>query len=52
MAVLQLLGTLGTLNAADILTAKIRDVAMYVQDNPGYLANPAFDPTINVPGVA
>lgn len=52
IAVLQLLTTSGTLNAADILAAKIRGVAMYVQDNPNYLVNPAFDPSINVPGLA
>lgn len=50
IAVLQLVGTLTGLNAADILTAKIRGVAMFVSDNPAYLVNPPFDATINIPG--
>lgn len=49
IAVLQLLATSG-LSAADVLTAKVRGVAMYVQDNPKYLVNPSFDTSINVPG--
>lgn len=52
IAVLQFLATTGTLNATDLLNAKIRGVAMYVQDNPGYLVRPAFDLTINIPGQA
>jgi len=30
--------------------ATMTSAAFYVQDNPTYLINPAFDPTINVPG--
>jgi len=37
---------LATFNAAQQLIM----AAMYVQDNPTYLVNPAFDATINVPG--
>lgn len=33
-----------------LLAARISMTAMYVQDNPGYLRNPPFDPTINVSG--
>lgn len=50
LAVLTLLGASSTLSAADVLEAKLRGVAMYCQDNPTYLVNPSFDPTINVPG--
>lgn len=50
IAVMQFVATTSTLNATDILNAKIRGVAMYCQDNPTYLVAPAFDPTINVPG--
>lgn len=35
---------------ASLLHARLRVGAMYVQDNPSYLVNPAFDPSINVPG--
>jgi hypothetical protein len=35
-----------------LTAAKLRIGAMYVQDNPAYLINPSFDPTINVPGIA
>lgn len=37
-------------SAADVLDAKIHGVAYYCLDNPTYLVNPAFDPSINVPG--
>ncbi|HYE00295.1 MAG TPA: hypothetical protein VEH84_12990 [Alphaproteobacteria bacterium] len=37
LAVLQLLGASGTLGAADVLEAKTRAAAMYLQDNPGWL---------------
>ena len=50
LATLQMLGASSNLAAADILEAKIRAVAMYVQDNVNYLVNPSFDATINVPG--
>jgi hypothetical protein len=30
--------------------AKAYLISAYVQDNPKYLVNPAFDPTINLPG--
>jgi hypothetical protein len=50
IAVLTLLGSSGTLSAADVREAKIRGVAMYCQDVPTYLVNPVFDPTINIPG--
>lgn len=30
--------------------ARLRIAAAYIQDNPTYLVNPTFDPTINVPG--
>lgn len=36
--------------AAEKTEARLRLAAMYVQDNPRYLVNPAFDPTINVAG--
>lgn len=49
IAVLQWAATSGV-SAADILSAKIRGVAMYCADNPKYLVNPAFAPTINIPG--
>ena len=52
IAVLHAVATMTGLSNADLLIVKIRGVAMYVQDNPGYLVNPAFDPSINVPGVA
>lgn len=35
---------------AALLDARLRGVAMYVQDNVSYLVTPAFDPTINVAG--
>lgn len=38
------------ITAAERTEARLRLAAMYVQDNPAYLVNPAFDPTINVPG--
>jgi hypothetical protein len=38
------------LSAADATTLKLAATACYVQDNPKYLVNPAFDPSINVPG--
>jgi hypothetical protein len=51
IAVLQFIATLTpSLSATDLLNAKVRGVAMYVQDNPTYLVNPVFDPTINIPG--
>lgn len=34
--------------AAEQLSARLRMVAIYLLDNPKYLVNPAFDPTINV----
>lgn len=37
---------LTTFNAAQQLIM----AAMYTQDNPGYLVNPSFDPTINIAG--
>ncbi len=37
---------LATFNGAQQLIM----AAMYTQDNIGYLVNPAFDPTINIPG--
>lgn len=33
-----------------LTNARLRLVAMYVQDNPKYLVNPAFAPGVNVPG--
>lgn len=39
-----------TLSSADKNLAELFAAAMYVQDNPFYLVNPSFDPTINVPG--
>lgn len=38
------------ITAAEKTEARLRLVAMYIQDNPKYLVNPSFDPTINVPG--
>lgn len=40
----------GAMTAAQLTDMKVRAVAAYVLDNPLYLVNPAFDPTINVPG--
>lgn len=42
--------TLSTIAAADVLNIKIKAVAMYCQDVPRYLVQPAFDPSINIPG--
>jgi hypothetical protein len=50
IACLHLMATEAGLSAAGILAAKLRAVAMFVQDNPRYLVNPAFDPIINIPG--
>lgn len=50
IAVLTLLGASAALSAADVLEAKLRGVAMYCADNPAYLVNPVFDPTINIAG--
>lgn len=38
------------LATAAITDAKLRIAAIYCQDNPNYLVQPAFDNTINVPG--
>lgn len=38
------------LTTAVQLVARLKMVAAFVRDNPLYLVNPAFDPTINVPG--
>jgi hypothetical protein len=35
---------------ASLTSARMRIAAAYVQDNPTYLVQPAFDPTINVAG--
>jgi hypothetical protein len=37
-------------SAASLNEARVRMIAAGVQDNPRYLVNPAFDPTINVLG--
>lgn len=50
LAVLQMLGASLTLSAADVLEAKTRAAAMYAQDVPLFLVNPAFAPTVNIPG--
>lgn len=47
---LWVLGKSGSLPAADVNEARVGAVAMYAQDNPGWLVNPAFDPSISVPG--
>jgi len=39
-----------SLVAADVAAAKTRAVAMFVQDNPFFLVNPVFAPTISIPG--
>lgn len=49
MGVIYLITQLG-LNATQTNLAKTMGAAMYVQDNPKYLLNPSFDPTINIPG--
>lgn len=36
--------------ATEKTEARLRLAAMYCQDNPKYLVNPAFDPTINIDG--
>jgi hypothetical protein len=41
---------LNGVTTADKNTIKLYAAAQYVQDNPRYLATPAFDNTINVPG--
>lgn len=38
------------LSSSEKVQAQIRLVALYVQDNPNYLVNPPFSPTVNVPG--
>jgi hypothetical protein len=38
------------LTQAEKTEAKRRSVVMYVQDNPRYLVQPPFDPSINIPG--
>lgn len=38
------------ITAAERTEARLRLVAMYIRGNPRYLVNPAFDPTINIPG--
>jgi hypothetical protein len=50
LAAIQLFGASATLSAADVLEAKLRAAAMYAQDQPNWLVNPAFAPTVNVPG--
>lgn len=30
--------------------ARATMIALYVQDNPGYLVNPPFEPSLNIPG--
>jgi hypothetical protein len=50
LATIQMLGASVTLSAADVLEAKIRAAAFYVQDNPLWLVNPVFSVTINIPG--
>jgi hypothetical protein len=52
LAVIQMLGSSGSLSAADVLEAKIRAATFYAQDNPAFLVHPSFDPTINVPSYA
>lgn len=49
-ALLQTLASLSSLSAADLLSLKLRGMALYCQDNPGYLMQPSFDPTIQVAG--
>jgi len=39
-----------TLSVADKNTGKLYVIMFYVQDNPTYLINPPFDPSISVPG--
>jgi hypothetical protein len=38
------------LTAADLAIMKIMAATYYVWDNPNYLVNPSFDPSINVAG--
>lgn len=40
----------GGMSPADKALAKLYAAAMYTQDNPKYLVNPSFDPSINIPG--
>lgn len=49
MYVVYLLTKLG-LSAVQTTAAKVSGAAMMAQDNPMYLVNPAFDPTINIDG--
>ncbi len=39
-----------SMNATQLTDMKIRAVVCYVLDNPQWLVQPAFDPSINVPG--
>jgi hypothetical protein len=50
LATIQMLGASVTLSAADVLEAKTRAAAFYVQDNVKWLVNPVFDPTIAIAG--
>lgn len=42
--------TVAGLTTAEKNEAKRRAIAFYCQDNVNYLVNPAFDPSINIPG--
>lgn len=48
--ILQLFGSSTGISPVDSSEAKIRTLAFYCQNNPTYLVNPSFDPSINVPG--
>jgi hypothetical protein len=50
IVVLYYITQLTVLPVASINLAKLYAACMYVQDNPTYLINPAFDTAINVPG--
>lgn len=45
-----LIANVTTMTAPQLTDSRLRLVSMYVQDNPKYLVNPAFDATINISG--
>lgn len=50
LLVLWTLQQVGGLSAADKVIVGVSAAALYARDNPTYLVNPTFDPTINVSG--